>query len=406
MSFIWHFLDKIVPGPGPVELLELALFWLAVFLLLRSLRPSLTYAMASVLFLMLWPFLFAHQAVVLKDVLGGNFALLGFAILFGYPNSRRPALTVTLAFVMFALAGLVRYQLWLAAIPALGVLIFYNRPSGWLQPRALRHSALSVLTMLLTIAAAQLSMSMTFDLRPRFLDIQLRQMMVFDIASVVARAPNTSLVDLAASGANATEIKRRAELEYSPYSRLPLSQPGGLEEITDRIATPTLLRQWHALVEMHPLLLLQHRSEAFLALLGAKNLYACWPLNTVGFLGQPNVMWRALGGASLHPPLAVGILKSKWFPAGTVVFRPIAYLLISLPLFVAFMRQKSGDATIAAAMIISTWIYWLSFFPAPLSCEVRYSYFPCVAVLFCTIFWAGKRFGCADLGAAQPDHAA
>src|ERR1019366_2712559 len=58
-SFIWHFLDEIVPGPGLMLVLELAVFWLSVFFLLKKLKPSLSFALATIGLFSIYPFFVA-----------------------------------------------------------------------------------------------------------------------------------------------------------------------------------------------------------------------------------------------------------------------------------------------------------------------------------------------------------
>jgi hypothetical protein len=58
--------------------------------------------------------------------------------------------------------------------------------------------------------------------------------------------------------------------------------------------------------------------------------------------------------------------------------------------------------------VAGAWLYWLTFFPFVPACDVRYSYFPCAAILFAGVQWAtaalaAVRPGGAALAGARPE---
>ncbi len=127
MSFVWRWLDMLLPGPGLMLALQLLIFWSAIAVLLFNLRLTRWWFIAGLVVLGVNPLAVAFSSAILKDVFSGNLALLGFAILLGYKRSSHRTRVLVLSFSMFGLAGLVRYQMWSVALPALVGIIIYDR---------------------------------------------------------------------------------------------------------------------------------------------------------------------------------------------------------------------------------------------------------------------------------------
>ena len=130
MSFVWRWLDMVVPGPGLMVTLQLAVYWAAVAVLLFNLRLVRWLVVLGMLALTINPFIIAHSGALLTDVLSGDLALLGFAILFGYPRWSSRVRVLLPAFAAFGLAGLVRYQTWSVAVAALVGIFLYEHWKG------------------------------------------------------------------------------------------------------------------------------------------------------------------------------------------------------------------------------------------------------------------------------------
>jgi hypothetical protein len=387
MSFVWHWLDLLIAGPGLFLAFELAIFWSAVGCLLVALRAGRVAALLGALALLANPFLIVHSALVVKDVAGGNLALAGFALLWRLSRSPRSYGITIFAFVLIALAGLMRYQLWLLAAPAaVAVWLLAAREPGVPSRAALGRLAAAFAAAAATILLAQIAMRATLDLRPDFADYVARKVLVFDIAGIVVRAPDAGLAGFAAEGIDVEALRRRARADYTPYNSDVAS--GAVDAMVATLDTATIAAQWWALIRQAPLAFAAERLETFGLFLGFGRVYECWPRSTVGFLGQPVDKWRALGGAALKESYATTLLRAPLFPAGTLLFRPVTYLLLSIVLFVAWYRAGGRDhRVIGMAMLVGAWLYWLSFAVAPLTCEVRYSYFPCAAVLIASLCW-------------------
>lgn len=388
MSFVWHWLDLVIQGPGLFLALELAVFWLATGLLFVHLQAPKRLVIVGDVFLAANPFLMAHSALVIKDVIGGNLALAAFAVLIGYPRYKIRSIAIALSFALLALAGLMRYQLWVLTVPALASIFVFDAAAGKpAKSERVRQTAIALVALLVPIVAAEPAMRATFDLRPSYLDVGLRQAMIYDIAAVLAKSPDVSLSTFSDLGIDVEALRARAAAEYTPYSVASLMKPGGVIDMMEPVSGPNIRKQWTDLIAQVPGDLLVHRVTAFLHLLGIGDVYACWPLDTVGFLGRPVDKWQALNGASLKEAYATHLLGAPLFPAGTFLFRPITYLVLSVGLFTFWLCKKDTSAIFSCGMIAGAWIYWLTFAPMPLSCDVRYSYFPCAATLFAGLAW-------------------
>ena len=388
LSFVWHWLDLLDPSPGPVLALELALLWGAaftVFLRLRSAEPVLLVGCA---FIACFPFLTAYQAVVIKDVMAGNAALLGYCLLLHLP-SRRPKLLIAAAFVAFGLAGLFRYQLWLVALPALaGITAF----CPWRA--AVARIAVASGMLLATILAGTTAMQATLVFERTAPGIVLEQAMLYDIAAVLVHEPAASLDVFAQAGVDTATFTQRSRVLYSTQMLDFLTRSGrdgtpSVEGLLTGIGIEVVQRQWKAFLLRYPLDFARHRLQTFARLMGVGDIYECSPLVTVGFTRSPAELWHALHPADLQEAWSTALLRWRYFPLGTPIFRPVSYLLVSFMLAGFIIASRSATAVLPLCMLGGAWLYWLSYVPMPVACDIRYSYFSCATVLVVTLYWAG-----------------
>lgn len=171
--------------------------------------------------------------------------------------------------------------------------------------------------------------------------------------------------------------------------------------VTRQMRLDDFVQQWQELALAEPGIFIQTRVMAFIRLLGIGGpARECWPLTVVGFLGQPEHMWQALGGAALREAYAATLLRSRIFPADTLLFRPITYGVLSFALVGFWLWRRESTSPAIVALTASAWFYWLTFAPFNADCEVRYSYFSCAAILFALLATAG-----AALRRRSADHA-
>jgi hypothetical protein len=108
-------------------------------------------------------------------------------------------------------------------------------------------------------------------------------------------------------------------------------------------------------------------------------VYGCWPV-AAGISERPAGPAAALQADSYAPALSTAILTSRYFPAGTFLFRGWVFGAVGLLVLLAHARGRAPFA--AAALAGSGLAYELTFALLPQACDVRYSYFLIVASLF------------------------
>jgi hypothetical protein len=196
-----------------------------------------------------------------------------------------------------------------------------------------------------------------------------------------------------------TRCARGPGNNYTPYNGDPLGigvgatdEPTGtMYELVANLTTQVITAQWLDVISAAPAAFAASRVERFAISLGLGRVYGCSPLDFVGFSGTPPDKWQALGGPGLHEAYVTHLLRSRVFPAGTFLFRPATYLFASIALLIVIIFTDRADVPLVGGLIVAAWIYWLTFLPLPVACEVRYSYFSCVAVMFALAAWCLPR---------------
>jgi hypothetical protein len=127
VSFIWRWLDMLVPGPSLLLMLQLSIFWYAICVLFLHFRPTKMLVLIWSVALSANPFVLALSGSLMNDIFAGNLALLGFALLISYTGTPNKVRTLLLSFSLFGAAGLVRYQIWIVALAAFAGLFIFDR---------------------------------------------------------------------------------------------------------------------------------------------------------------------------------------------------------------------------------------------------------------------------------------
>jgi hypothetical protein len=247
----------------------------------------------------------------------------------------------------------------------------------------------AIAALSVTVLAVHGAIRATFDMKSEFFNTNLRFTMLYDIAAVIKAYPNTPLEVFKEHEVD-TDLVRKIVIErYTPYRHDPLNIPKDGEHddtisgLVVKMPLVAVAEQWFAVISYAPGEFIRSKFERFGILMGLGEVYPCGPRDFLGLSHVPRETWQALGEPSLPAAYAASVLQLRYFPAGTLLFRPISYFIVSLVLLVLLAYKRPNGAILISSLIAAAWIYWLTFLPLPIACDIRYSYFPCVAIMFC-----------------------
>ena len=75
----------------------------------------------------------------------------------------------------------------------------------------------------------------------------------------------------------------------------------------------------------------------------------------------------------------------RYFPAGTILFKPWPYLVLTLLCFALILRSGMRSSRAIVALLTSGLLYELTFFALPQACDIRYSFAPMAFSLFAVL---------------------
>lgn len=128
MAWLWHGLDRVLPGPGGMLLLQAGVFWFANAVLWLELTPSI-FAGLGVLAFGLLPPVFGLLGTIWKDVQMGVALFAAFALLLGLARRGRRVGLLAVALGLLWYAAAVRINGILAAAPLLWLWVRVGFPS-------------------------------------------------------------------------------------------------------------------------------------------------------------------------------------------------------------------------------------------------------------------------------------
>jgi len=373
---LWRVLDSILPGPGPVFLLQLVLFWggLSMVAIGLRLRPP-----AATLVLLLAGFAPAVSVLrghVLTDVgfAGALLVLTGALALFTHARRRR-WLAIALAASLYALG--LRHNALPALIPlavyAMRVL-FARDDSGGARARVAVASVLVLGALYGTVQA----IDATAD---RHLPTW-RSLATFDLAGVsVATGKLLFPPALVGPGMDVADL-RQAFAPWSDFAVLTRTRNGirnPLEPGWTPAESAELRSAWLNACLSHPREYLAHRLALSAALFGTHP--ADWP-EELKFVAK-SVQVRdnppfAQNTTALHRSIIAAAQRLR----DTPVFAAWPYLAVGvLAAPFAWRRRERAAARMALVLIASGGLYASALVVVAPSAELRYLFWPCVASL-------------------------
>jgi hypothetical protein len=385
MAWVWRRLAFIVPGPAPMLLLQLLLYWAGIALIAwwahRRGQRGLAIAIACAGWL---PSPLALTGVVVKDVLMAGFLLLCTGLLLCRMNIRgsgfRAAMTAASILCLFIAAALrlnavfACLALLLAALPA-----FLTRT--W--PR-LTASAFAGAAALLITGPAVASLVQAEDTK---VDLSLK---IFDLGGITEHSGVSVFPDFGVR--DPVAVNRRCYDPnqwdgYSTWAKRPC--PLGFarfDELVDE-GDVSVTRLWLREIASHPLAYAEHRLDHFnrstFFLVPSGPAFTAWSQsapNPWGFQVTPNAALSAISGYGN----AAGATPLGW---------PIFW--ISLALAAAIIAFVSKPPAVIRAIAASAFLYGLSYLVVGVAVGMRYYFWTitgaAIAVLVLAVELRSRR---------------
>jgi hypothetical protein len=384
MTLVWRALDAMVPGQVTMFALQITLYWFAVNVLLLRLRFSAIASIAACAALFFWPMWMAQGSVVQNDILGGAIVLLAAALAIDLEHDV-PKKTLALCAALVALAGLVRFQFWVAIGPL--AWLAYSQKS-FATP--LREKLLWLAGPFLAVfLLGTVSTHLLLNLPPSVTDPSIRKILEYDIGGMIAESakPLTAGATdtIAGAGLNVKTLTDKARQLYTPDRVDPMITAEGLALDYFPVPTAKLYSVWIALFETRSGALVAHRFSAFSRVIGFGSVYDCGPTSGVNVSGPDTPLSDKL---HLNYPKNAFFVKAitwRYFPAGTVLFKPWPYLVLTLLCFALILRSGMRSSRAIVALLSSGLLYELTFFALPQACDIRYSFAPMAFSLFAVL---------------------
>lgn len=366
-AMLWHFVDRVWPGPGGMFVLQVLLYWSALALLVAQRRWRAPWQALGVLLLGFWPPLFGLLPHLWKDVPMG--ALLVLAAALASRDLRHPS-EWTRAGVLgcLILACTLRHNAMLAVLPFAGWLLWRQDERGqWRQPRW----RLAALTLVLTLGVQVLASLPERHPAVTRTDSVWSVVALWDMAAVSLREQRLIIPPGFVRGDfDLAQMQAR----FLPYSNTALYRDDAFRH---SLFVPyrddqrrALMQAWLRLPLEHPHAYFAHRLRLSALLFGFDQAALPDRLvlvpDVVALGDNPPVRANA---SALHQWLQQSLdalVDTPWF-AGWL------YLLASLPMaLLAWHLRQQRDAQLAAVIMASALLYTLPLAVLAGSAEFRY----------------------------------
>lgn len=385
MAWVWRRLAFIVPGPAPMLLLQLLLYWAGIALIAwwahRRGQRGLAIAIACAGWL---PAPLALTGVVVKDVLMAGFMLLSTGLLLCRMNIRgsgfRAVMTAASILCLFIAAAL-RLNAVFACLPLLLTALPAFLTRTW--PRLTLSSIAGAAALLIT-GPALASLVQAEDTK---VDLSLK---IFDLGGITEHSGVSVFPDFGVR--NPVAVNHRCYDPnqwdgYSTWAKRPC--PLGFarfDELVDE-GDVSVTRLWlHAIIS-HPLAYAEHRLDHFnrstFFLVPSGPAFTAWSQsvpNPWGFQVRPNAALSAISGYAN----AAGATPLGW---------PIFW--ISLALAAVIIAFASNTPAVVRAIAASAFLYGLSYLVVGVAVGMRYYFWTitgsAIAVLVLAVELRARR---------------
>jgi len=394
MSLIWHYTDRIVPGPLGMLALSSGLCWAGMSVLFWALPGPLLLRAVGLTLLGFFPPVFSVLPIILKDTLMQGALLLGLACLV-VPSRRAYRTRLALGLALFLIAIGVRHNaaaaVWpFLALPLLALPVLEQRA------RALRLLIACVASLALTFGMAR---GLDKALSPITHKTEFWQTTAtFDLAAMSLRTGEV-LVDpeseVFGNGMGLNEIRKKFSVDYGPtlYYCLPF---GGqrcapvFRLTVDPEQLHLLSKNWLRAILQHPVAYLRHRIQFARHLLNvsasSKELYY--------LEGAPHHRLAKAYPLTQRATFVLAWIEGRFH---AFWFLPVIYAALGCILVpVALVRHLRGSSALPLAYALSGLAYLLSVIVGASSTTYRYSTWTILCSLLGLItlfaFWATESF--------------
>lgn len=366
-AMLWHYVDRVWPGPGGMFAIQATLYWAGLALLIAQLQASTALRVGLVLALGLWPPLFGLLPHLWKDVPMAALLVLASAGLLH--DLRRPALSTRISvWLALVLICTLRHNALPAVLPLAGWLVW--------REAALRQWPVGAPIKLLATVLLGAALQWLASLPARApavtpADSPWSVVALWDIAAV-SLAENRLLFPegFAKPGLNLDTLR----LEFSPYSNTSIFADDSLRHslyvpYTD--AERARLRDaWLRLPVQYPRAYFAHRLRL------AGYLFGFFP----EALPDRMVLMPGIEPLADNPPISANhsalnrvVQRSLNALIDTPLFAGWLYLLLSMALAgMAWRRRAQPAARLVLVLLASAWLYTLPLIVIAGSAEFRY----------------------------------
>ena len=418
MAFIWHFTDKIVPGPAGMLLLETALIWSGTFLIALSYfnNPHFPlYALAPCA-LPFFPPVFGISGAVWKDILMWGFLLVAIGVAgtftpMGLPSHSRgvPKLLIAASFLLAAI--LCRHNAVFAVIPliALGA----ARSIGP-DPSHRRIATASFIGVLAFAAILFLGAAINAALTT-YKPALWRALVLFDIAGIIHHLPpeqQQALYDRVPARVRGNGSLDNLLRTYSSNDWVTLVQPEnpafspepwpwihhgmGDADLTPQDQT-ALKHLWRDAILHHPIAWFIHRVSVFRQVIGSTSV-----------MMEPNDSPEWLANAYGHSPERTKLQNYiRWGLTNLsrhLFFRPWIYLGITISVMLAcFLPSFTMERIQIGLIAASGFAHEAGLFLLAPGGDFRYSHYMIYTSLLASLLLAQTFFSPATVSTPEPD---
>ena len=382
-------LDRIQPGAALAVVLNGILLF-GSWMLLPTLRAR-THWLGAVLALgvIALPQVLVYPAIVWKDVMFAVAAVAGFVVLaLSVQSQSAPGrwFGLILSALLFAIAGLLRQNGLILALPAALALAWATSVPGW--ARAVRRgfgwlASVAVLALILSIVAQPQGVGAPDGAGAK----GIRLLQSYDLAAAAALQPGRAMpnIDRAAPSVG-TYLRDHADRVYSPERVDTMTADPWLAKHLPSVSRATIQADWFGLITGDPGLYLRGRWLAFQQVFATPAIDRCLPVH-VGITGPAKALsdLKMARRADAHDGRIYNYVT--WF-LDTPAMSHLTFGGLAIGVFMLLMVRRDPADLIMASLMVGALGFAASFFVISIACDYRYLYVLDLAALTGVLYLA------------------